>query len=318
MNRGGGIDGQGPRFGMVKVGRLRLRVSVRGEGPPLLLISGIGASVEMWRPFESRIESSAVITFDLPGAGRSPRTALPSRMRALASITADLLHSLGHESADVLGYSLGGAVAQQLAHDAPERVRRLILVSTTCGLGGRLPNLGNFLAMLTPARYYSRSYFERVGPGLYGGRSRDVAALEAQFRQRSLSPPDWLGYAMQMYAIWGWTSRPWLHRLTHRTLVMSGDDDPLVPVQNSYLLASHIPNAQLRVVPGAGHLFLLDDPEEPAAAVNGFLRRQRPHQSVRPTSRSPRRNRERPAAQDQLSGSVPPVDLARIHRPTRG
>ena len=77
---------------------------------------------------------------------------------------------------------------------------------------------------------------------------------------------------MQMYSIWGWSSRAWLHTLKQPALVISGDDDPLVPVENSYLLAAHIPGARLRIVRGAGHLFLIDQAEEPAAMVTRFLR----------------------------------------------
>jgi poly(3-hydroxyoctanoate) depolymerase len=186
-----------------------LRVAVQGHGLPLLLLSGIGASVEMWQPFESLIRGSTTISLDLPGVGQSPRSGGLVRMRRLASIAAGVLDALGYPRVDVLGYSFGGAVAQQLAHDAPSRVRRLVLAATTCGVGGRLAKTNNFLLMLTPARYYSRRYFRTIGPGLYGGRSRDVTVLDEHFQQRSLSPPSWLGYTMQRYSIWGWSSRRW-------------------------------------------------------------------------------------------------------------
>jgi poly(3-hydroxyalkanoate) depolymerase len=266
------IRAASPRTGILKVGNVSLRVAVRGRGQPLLLLSGIGASIEMWQPFEPLIRGSTTISLDLPGVGQSPRTGAPLRMRRLASIVAHALDALGYPRADVLGYSFGGAVAQQLAHDSPGRVRRLVLAATTCGLGGRLARTNNFLQMLTPARYYSRRYFRTVGPGLYGGRSRNVNVLNEHFELRSLNPPSWLGYTMQMYSIWGWSSRAWLHTLRQPTLVISGDDDPLVPVENSYLLAAHIPGAQLRIVRGGGHLFLIDQAEEPAAMVTRFLR----------------------------------------------
>jgi poly(3-hydroxyalkanoate) depolymerase len=255
---------------------MSLRVVVKGRGQPLLLLSGIGASIEMWRPFESLICGSTTISLDLPGVGQSPRTGAPVRMRRLASIVAAALDELGFPRVDVLGYSFGGAVAQQLAHDSPGRVRRLVLAATMCGVGGRLARANTFLRMLTPARYYSRRYFQTVGPDLYGGRSRDVTVLNEHFQLRTLNPPSWLGYSMQMYSIWGWSSRAWLHTLRQPTLVISGDDDPLVPIENSYLLAARIPGAQLRIVRGGGHLFLIDQAEEPAAIVTRFLRARHP------------------------------------------
>jgi pimeloyl-ACP methyl ester carboxylesterase len=74
-----------------------------------------------------------------------------------------------------------------------------------------------------------------------------------------------------LYAITGWTSVPWLHRLPHPTLVLAGDDDPIVPLANGRILDRLIPDARLHVVPGGGHLFLLDRPAEIAAVVTNFL-----------------------------------------------
>ncbi len=80
------------------------------------------------------------------------------------------------------------------------------------------------------------------------------------------------GYLAQLYAIAGWTSVPWLRRLRQPTLVLAGDDDPIVPLVNGRILARLIPDARLHVVPGGGHLFLLEDPAAVAARVSEFLR----------------------------------------------
>src|SRR4051794_6250899 len=114
-----------------------VRVGIRGEGPRLLLVNGIGASLEMWEPFATRFPDRQVVAFDFPGCGESDRIRRPTRMRGLATLTQKLLDRLGMYNADVLGYSWGGALAQQLVHQAPHRVRRLVLVSTVPGLGGK-------------------------------------------------------------------------------------------------------------------------------------------------------------------------------------
>lgn len=88
---------------------------------------------------------------------------------------------------------------------------------------------------------------------------------------RFVRPPTLGGYLQQMYAVPGWTSMRWLHRLRQPTLVMSGDDDPIVPLLNGRLLAWRIPNAWLHVVRGGGHLFLLEEPGTSAAVIAGFL-----------------------------------------------
>ena len=84
-------------------------------------------------------------------------------------------------------------------------------------------------------------------------------------------PPDLLGYAFQLYAVSGWSSLPWLHRLRQPTLVVAGEQDPSVPLGNARRLAGRIPNARLHVVKGGGHLFLLDEPENVAPTILDFL-----------------------------------------------
>lgn len=259
------------RTGFVHVDGLDLRVAIEGEGPPLLLINGIGANIEMWTPFVSELRGREVILFDAPGTGQSSRTRHPVRMRRLTRVVSGLLDHLGYEQVDVLGYSFGGAVAQQLAHQSPERVRRLVLAGTMCGIGAP-PNPLVLALMATPYRYYSRGHLERISPLLYGGRSRrEPEVLRRHLQARLTRPPSLLGYQWQIYAVAGWTSLLWLHRLTQPTLVLHGEKDPLVPLINSRLMAGRIPGARLEVLPRAGHLFLIDEPEEPAAMVMDFL-----------------------------------------------
>src|SRR4051812_40741497 len=104
----------------VEVDGLRLRVSTRGKGPPLLLITGLGANIEMWRPFERLVKGRTTISYDAPGMGQSAGPRRPLRMAGLARVARNLLHELGHERADVLGYSLGGGVAQEMAKRYPD------------------------------------------------------------------------------------------------------------------------------------------------------------------------------------------------------
>jgi poly(3-hydroxyalkanoate) depolymerase len=263
----------GGRISYVEVNGLRLRVWIRGEGPPLLLITGIGANIEMWEPLLARLDGHELITFDPPGAGFSSRTPRPVRMATLARIVVAMLDRLGYKRVSALGYSFGGALAQQLAHEAPERIDRLVLCGTLSGLGGTVPARPlTFLHMLTPYRYYSRRYLERISPHLFGGRSRrEPSVVHIHEEARLAAPPSVLGYVWQVAAIWGWSSVPWLHKIEHPTLVMTGDDDPIARPVNSRFLAWRIPNATLHVVPGGGHLFLLDDADSAAPVIIDFL-----------------------------------------------
>lgn len=254
------------------VGALDVRVAVRGTGPPLLLVNGIGAHLDMWAPFVRLLEGREVIAFDLPGAGLSERPRMPMRMRTLARHVGRLLDVLGHRRVDVLGYSFGGALAQELARRAPERVRRLILCATSPGLVALPPRPLAGLLLATPARYYHPMLFRLTVPRIAGGRTaREPELLRRQSGARLAHPPDPLGYAYQLFAATGWTSTPWLHGLRLPTLVIAGDDDPAIPLINARLMTRLIPGSRLLVVKGGGHLFLIDEPTSVVAAIQSFL-----------------------------------------------
>jgi poly(3-hydroxyoctanoate) depolymerase len=253
---------------------VRLRVSVSGTGPPLLIITGLGASLELAAPFERELNRLGVqtISYDAAGVGGSTPYAWPRRMSGVARTAERLLDALGYETVDVFGVSLGGVVAQQLAHQAGPRVRRLVLAATGSGLGG-VPGAPRVLwELATPRRYFQPDHYRRVAGGIYGGQARrDPDALLHGSIARFTHRPTARGYVGQLYSIAGWSSIPWLWRLRQPTLVLAGDDDPIVPLLNGRILAHLIRDARLRVVPGGGHLFILEQPREMAAEVVEFL-----------------------------------------------
>lgn len=245
-----------------------LRVMRSGEGAPVLLIMGLGGCIESWEPLRLGLTGYELLLVDHPGMGQSSVPSAPIPMSGLASIYADLLTALGHDEVDVLGYSFGGTVAQQLAHQHPGRVKRLVLAATACGWGGVPLTLSAMAASASPMRYYSRAYRESVAPYLYAGRTgREPSRLDSQVHRPSLQ-----GLMWQLAAYSAWTSLPWLHQLTQPTLVMGGEEDPMAPAANSVLLARRIPDAQLYIVPRGGHLFLFDETPTVLPMITGFLR----------------------------------------------
>jgi poly(3-hydroxyoctanoate) depolymerase len=266
-----------PRIRYVEVDGLRLRTSSRGTGSPLLLLTGIGASLELSAPIERALNAHGVQTLalDAPGTGGSSRYDRPRRMPGLARTVERTLEALGYDHVDVLGVSFGGVLAQQLAHQAPQRVRRLVLAATgpgVPGLGGVPGSPRALLALATPRRYQSPDYYRRIAGALYGGQARrDPDALLHGSIARFSQAPSLGGYLAQLYAISFWTGMPWLWRLQQPTLVLAGDDDPIIPVINGRILARIIPNARLEIIRGGGHLFLLERPTEFAALIAPFL-----------------------------------------------
>ena len=228
----------GIRF--VDVDGVRLRTSVRGpstpgSGPPLLLITGLGASLDVAQPFERELTALGVhtIAFDAPGVGESTAYPVPRRMPGIARTIQAMLDALGYDRVDVLGVSLGGVIAQQLARRAAGRVRRLVLAATGPGLGGVPGSPRALLALATPRRYHQPDYYRSVAGRVYGGAARrDPDAILHGSLARFIEPPSIRGYLGQLYAITGWTSLPWLHTLRQPTLVLNGDDDPIVASAN--------------------------------------------------------------------------------------
>jgi poly(3-hydroxyalkanoate) depolymerase len=250
----------------------RVCVSEHGRGKPLFLVPGIGCSADMWAPFIDYFPSRRIISFDAPGAGRSSTPFCPVPVTSLAALAAAVLDNRGIDATDVIGFSYGGAIAQQLAYDHPERVLKLVLASTNCGVGSFLGKPGAMAAMATPLRFYSMSYFELIAANVYGGvTGRDPSKRLNASGARRRVPPSSYGYAMQLLGGIGWSSWSFLPEIRHETLVVVGDDDPLVPLVNARMLAQRIPRATLEVVERAGHLLLWDEPERIAPQIGEFV-----------------------------------------------
>lgn len=257
----------------VVVDGLRLRVSIRGSGRPLLLFNGIGASLELFDPLRREMRQTQTIAVDMPGTGGSQTPLLPLPLCRLARLAGRVLDVLGYlDAIDVLGISWGGALAQEFALSCPRRVRRLVLASTNTGWLSVPGDPRALWVLATPRRYYSPTYFEKVAPTLYGGAVReDPGLLRKQGHLRFIRPPTARGYLWQLAAGIGWTSLHRLHRVCSPTLVLAGDDDPIVPLAGSRLMAWLLPRSRLHVLPKGGHLFLVTHATTVAPLIEGFL-----------------------------------------------
>jgi len=237
---------------------------------PLLCINGIGANVELLYPFMVHIDPKiTTIGFDVPGIGSSPLPTFPYRMPGLVSIISKVLDKLGYSKVVVLGVSWGGAVAQEFAHMEKEKCQRLILAATSPGMFMIPGKPSVLLKMATPLRYFSPAFMQYAAPHIYGGDMRDKpdAILE---HMGNIKMQGVMGYVYQLLAGLGWTSLPWLYSLKQETLILAGDDDPIVPLANAKILNALIPNSTLKVFQG-GHLFALTQAKEVVPLVNEFI-----------------------------------------------
>ncbi len=237
----------------------------------MLLINGIGASLELLQPFVDALDPAlGVIRFDVPGAGESPLPPRPYRFSGLARLIAQMLTELGHDQVDVLGISWGGGAAQQFAFSQRARCRRLVLVSTGTG-ATMVPGPPSVLfRMITPRRYTDPGFLTRAAATLYGGSARHDPQQVAVALQGYGRPGPQRGYFYQLAAATAWTSAPFLPLLRQPTLILSGDDDPIIPLVNARMLHRLIPGSRLHVFPG-GHLGLITEAAQLAPVVQGFL-----------------------------------------------
>jgi poly(3-hydroxyalkanoate) depolymerase len=270
----GDLERPPERMRLLTIGGRAIRVAVR-EGapgqPPLLLCNGIGVSLELFQPFVDALDPERpVIRFDMPGIGGSPAPVVPYHLATLPSLLAGLLDQLGYEQADVLGISWGGGLAQQFALSRPDRVRRLVLVATAPGALMVPGHPRVLLRMLTPRRHRDPGYAARVAGELYGGSAREDPGVARDLLHATTRLGPARGYYYQLISILGWTSLPRLPRLRPPTLILAGDDDPIIPVVNARIMHRLIRRSTLHVYRG-GHLELAADPERLASAVQAFL-----------------------------------------------
>ena len=221
-----------------------------------------------------------VIAFDVPGVGGSSTPSLPYRFPGLARLIARMLDYLDYGQVNVIGVSWGGALAQQFAHDFPERCKKLVLAATSAG-AVMVPGKPRVLwRMASPRRYLQPSYGVRIAPDIYGGAFRRDASLALSHASKVRSGGK-LGYYWQLFAGLGWTSFHWLHRIRQPTLVLAGDDDPIIPLINMRMLAWRIPNAELHVIDD-GHLFLITRAEAVAPLIMKFLEEEKQRAVMHP------------------------------------
>ena len=265
------------RVRTIAVRRISVRVSERaGTGartnePPLLLCNGIGASLEALQPLVDSLDPArGVVRFDVPGVGGSPLPPVPYTMPGLASWLGAMMTRLGHDTFDVLGLSWGGGVAQQLAFQHRKRVRRVVLTATGTG-SLMVPAHPRVLKiMMTPRRHRDADYAASVASTIYGGSMRTDPARGARLLHAATRSGPQRGYYLQLLAGAGWSSLPGLPFIKQPTLVLAGDDDPIIPLVNGKLLARLIPHARLHVYSG-GHLGIITESDELGPVVEGFL-----------------------------------------------
>jgi len=264
----------------IRVNDVELYYEIRGAGEPLLLIAGLGFGAWSWyRQIPHFSRAFLTLAFDNRGAGHSEKPEMAYTIEMMAEDAAALLRALGIERAHVLGHSMGGYIAQELALRHPDLVLRLVLVSTSFG-GKNAVLMSPETAAQMRAELEAEDVEEALRRGLrlrFSDRfiTEHPDLIEEFLAARKAHLPPRAAWQRQFAACLSFETESRLGSLCAPTLILTGDDDPIVPAENSYRLAATIPHSRLRVFPGARHLVFIERAEEFNQAVIEFLNAER-------------------------------------------
>jgi pimeloyl-ACP methyl ester carboxylesterase len=257
--------------GQVTVGGVTVAYHRAGAGPELVLLHGIGGTP--WRcQFDALADDYTVIAWHAPGYGRSSDPDSEWTMAEYAGVLAGFLDGLGIARAHFLGQSWGGVLVQEFYRDHADRVRSLILSDTTLGGDAARPDAMDRLAVrLRAAETMTAADFARVRtPQLLGPDvSPSVAAAVEATLARMVHPA---GFRNAAIALAHADTRAVLPQIAVPTLVLCGEHDPVTPPAVGTRLIGEIPDVRMVIIPGAGHLGAIEQPERYNAAVRDFLR----------------------------------------------
>ncbi|MBC8274321.1 MAG: alpha/beta fold hydrolase [Chloroflexi bacterium] len=262
-----------------RVGDVNIYYESQGDGEPILLIMGYGLYSAHWTTLIPPLSREyRVISFDNRGTGRSDKPEIPYTIRMMADDAKGVLDAVGVGSAHVFGVSMGGMIAQEFALNYPDRLRSLMLGCTFCGGAKAIPPTPEALAFLTnpemaklPVEEQARVTVPWLWTQEFIDKNPEAVELFVDITSKYPTPPH--GYACQAQAIAFHDTYERLPQIAAPTLVITGDADRIIPTENSRILASQIPDAELVILENSGHGFISDAEAESNRAILDFLRR---------------------------------------------
>jgi 3-oxoadipate enol-lactonase len=261
----------------VKIGDTVFYYETFGEGYPLVLIRGLGSNADHWYEQVPAFSTEyRVIVFDNRGVARSSDPGGAFSILMMAQDVIGLLDHLKMDSAHVIGLSMGGMIAQELAIRYPERVKGLVLASTHCGGPHQITASEEIRSiMMDMIRTGSEESKLKAAACLFYKKTLEKRPEVARrYSEVSLKRPvSAKTLSKQWEAISKHDAFDRLSRIKAPTLVLTGDADVLIPQENSRILAESIPGAELKIISGGGHQVLVEQPEACNAAVLAFLRK---------------------------------------------
>ncbi|OCA87957.1 alpha/beta hydrolase [Bacillus sp. FJAT-27225] len=249
---------------------------LHGEGPPLVLLEGLGYASWMWaRQVEELSKQFQVVIFDNRGVGYTDKPDMEYSIQLFAEDTAALLKALNIEKAHILGVSMGGFIAQELAICHPEMVDKLILCSTSFGGTNSIPIPKETLEIMLQgaskgsdperARYAVSTALnlETVE------QNQDI--LDFIIAEQKKNPQPKEAYQRQLFAGASFNAEDRVQTISAETLIIAGSGDRVVPYENARLLNEQIAGSRVAIIEQTGHLFFMEAPEETNQLIINFL-----------------------------------------------
>lgn len=260
---------------LIQVGDIQMSYRIYGDGYPLVMIMGYGSTMRLWDPMLIRSLSSyyKLIIFDNRGMGNTETGQRPFSIEQFADDTAGLMDALDIQQAHVLGWSMGGLVAEEVALRYPGKVNKLILYAAHCN-ANLFPSAPEVIQKLTDMSGSPQERGMRFISTLFPPnwlRSNQERIKEIFYHPLGSIPPETMNKQSMAIGKWkGCCDR--LGEIKNSTLIITGADDILVPPQNAYYLAEKIPNARLVSYENGGHGLMFQYPEIFSRKVVDFLK----------------------------------------------
>jgi 3-oxoadipate enol-lactonase len=260
---------------IAKTKNVNIYYEIIGQGEPLVMIRGISSNVDHWyEQVPVLSQKYQLLLFDNRAIARSSDPGGSFSTRDMAADTVGLMEAVGIKKAHVLGYSMGGMIAQEIALVYPEKVNGLILVATDCGISLRIKAKPEFSRLFSEMIRLGTNEAKKAAAGcLFAKQTLDTRPdIIQRYTEVSLRfPASQKTLGRQWAAITQHDACNRLAKISSPTLVITGSEDELIPPQNAKVMAQRIPVAQMISIDGGGHLFLIEQPEAFNEAVIGFL-----------------------------------------------
>jgi pimeloyl-ACP methyl ester carboxylesterase len=252
---------------------INIYYEVAGSGEPLLLMNGISADTRQWSSLVGFLKNYfSVISYDMSCAGKSDKPKANISIPQLSREALALSKHLGYDKINVLGFSMGGLVAQDLALSYPESVKSLILLSTAPSMKRPYPP-SKQANRIMHANAFSVEHLANIYYLIFGAQYRETFKVEEYIKMKleDENPQPREAYCNQLQALESHDLVDSVQKIQSPTLVITGDSDSLIRPDNSHWLSQQIPNAKLHILEGVGHMVALEWTKDLSSYIKEFL-----------------------------------------------